>query len=61
MRTKGQTLKTPSREYQKRQAEARLEFLMIEGINSGPATPMTRQDWQTIRKRGLVRLQKKNP
>ncbi|MBV9851334.1 MAG: hypothetical protein JO250_16815 [Armatimonadetes bacterium] len=28
---------------------AHLEQLLLEGIRSGPATPMTAQDWQDIR------------
>jgi len=28
---------------------AHLETLVLEGINSGPATPMTSDDWATIR------------
>ncbi len=33
-----------------------LEALLLEGINSGPATPMTRQDWDDIKTRGLARI-----
>lgn len=59
MRTKRQPSKAPRRANQKHQAEARLEALLMEGINSGPATLMTKQDWQTIKQRSLARLQKK--
>ena len=31
-----------------------LEKLLLEGINGGPATPMTRQDWDDIKTRGLA-------
>jgi antitoxin ParD1/3/4 len=37
------------REDRKRQAEARLEALLLEGLDSGPATPMTAEDWREIR------------
>lgn len=34
----------------------RVEQLLLEGVNSGPATPMTAQDWENIRREGLARL-----
>ena len=34
---------------QKQRAQEKLEQLLLEGINSGPATPMTKQDWIDIR------------
>jgi antitoxin ParD1/3/4 len=37
------------REDRKRRAEERLDELLMEGINSGPAEPMTEQDWADIR------------
>jgi antitoxin ParD1/3/4 len=37
------------REDMKRQAEERLDALLLEGINSGPAEPMTQEDWAYIR------------
>lgn len=33
----------------KRQAKERLETMLIEGLESGPAEPMTAQDWEEIR------------
>lgn len=33
---------------QKRKANERLESLLLEGLQSGNATPMTEQDWQDI-------------
>lgn len=33
---------------QKRKANERLESLLLEGLQSGSATPMTEQDWQDI-------------
>lgn len=50
---------------QKRKAMERLEALVLEGLNSGPSTPMTRKDWERIRKEGLARAKarrrKKSP
>jgi antitoxin ParD1/3/4 len=34
---------------QERQAIALLEAEFLKGLESGPATPMTKQDWQDIR------------
>jgi antitoxin ParD1/3/4 len=36
----------------------KIEDLVLEGLNSGPATPMTKQDWAAIRREGLARLAK---
>jgi antitoxin ParD1/3/4 len=32
----------------KRHSQEQLEALLLDGINSGPATEMTRQDWDSI-------------
>ena len=37
------------REAQKRKGQEKLEALLLEGLDSGPSTPMTPQDWQDIR------------
>jgi antitoxin ParD1/3/4 len=37
------------RETQMRQAKRELEAKLREGIESGPATPMTTEDWDSIR------------
>jgi antitoxin ParD1/3/4 len=34
---------------QERQAQERLERLLLEGLDSGPATPMTEGDWADLR------------
>lgn len=34
---------------QKRQANERLEALLLEGLGSGTATPMSDKDWQEVR------------
>jgi len=44
------------REDQKREADRRLEDLLLEGLDSGPATPMTDRDWQEIRSTVRTRL-----
>ena len=41
------------RDVQARQAEReRLDTLLIEGLDSGPATPFTKNDWEHIRQEG---------
>lgn len=40
--------------------KTRLEALALEGINSGPATPMTGEDWDTIRAAVRHNLSKRN-
>ena len=37
-------------------ARARLEELIVEGLESGPATEMTTEDWEDIRREGLARI-----
>jgi antitoxin ParD1/3/4 len=37
------------REDKKRKAQEQLEELLLAGLNSGEATPMTEQDWTDIR------------
>lgn len=48
---------------QKRRAEEKLEQLLLEGLNSGPATPLTKADLdevrRTVRKR-IAERQKKS-
>ena len=36
----------------------RVEELLLEGVNSGPATPLTAQDWKDIEREGMARLAK---
>jgi antitoxin ParD1/3/4 len=41
------------RDVQERQAEReRLDAFLIEGLDSGPATPLTKKDWERIRREG---------
>jgi len=44
------------REEQKRQAQEKLEGMLLEGLDSGPMTPMTRKDWDDVRREGRKRL-----
>ena len=37
-----------------------IEALLIEGLDSGPATPMTPEDWSALRQRVEGRLAKRN-
>jgi antitoxin ParD1/3/4 len=43
-------LKALVREEQMRRAQERLEELLLEGLESGPATPMTAEDWDEMRR-----------
>jgi antitoxin ParD1/3/4 len=43
----------------RRRAEAYLIQLVKEADDSGPATPMTKEDWQRIREEGLKRIRQK--
>ena len=44
---------------QERQAQERLEGLLLEGIQSGAATPLTKQDWSELRAEVAERLKKR--
>jgi antitoxin ParD1/3/4 len=33
--------------------QGRVEALLIDGMDSGPSTPMTREDWDAIEREGL--------
>ena len=41
------------RDDEKRKTQEKLEALLVEGIQSGEATEMTRQDWSAIRTEAL--------
>lgn len=49
--TASEYLRELIREAKKKAAEDRLEELILEGINSGPATPMTKEDWAELRRK----------
>jgi len=54
--TVSEYLRTVIRDLQKRQAKQALEAKLHEAILSGPAEPMTREDWDTIEREGLDRI-----
>jgi len=39
-----------------RQLRDSIDEKLVEGLNSGPATEMTKKDWERIRREGLKRL-----
>lgn len=47
------------REYLKERQERRLEKLIVEGLESGEATPFTADDFSAIRERGVRRIKEK--
>ena len=44
---------------QERQAQERLEALLLEGVQSGTASPLTKQDWAELRTEVAERLEKR--
>ncbi|CAD0229261.1 conserved hypothetical protein [Planktothrix agardhii] len=48
------------RQDQKRKEEARLETLLLEGLDSGEVTPMTAENWSDIRQAVRERVAKNN-
>jgi antitoxin ParD1/3/4 len=49
------------REAQKRRAKQELEVKLREALLSGPASPMTREDWDSIEGEALARINAKQP
>jgi antitoxin ParD1/3/4 len=49
------------REAQRRQAKQALEGKFREAIESGPATPMTREDWDSIEREATDRWASEQP
>lgn len=47
------------REERDRQVRQQIDAALIEGLESGPSTPMTRKDWDDIRLEGRRRLAKR--
>ena len=47
------------RDAQKRETQQRLEALLLEGLDSGEATPMTDDDWAEIRRTVKKRLSRR--
>jgi antitoxin ParD1/3/4 len=44
------------RDAEKRDARERIEALLLEGLRSGPATEMTKRDWEDILREGMKRV-----
>ena len=44
---------------QERQAQQRLEQMLLEGVKSGKASPLTKQDWAELRTEVAERLEKR--
>ena len=47
------------RNYLRERQERKLETLLLEGLESGKATPLTKKDFQEIKRRGLERIKNK--
>ena len=47
------------REDQKRGARERLEAMLVEGLEGGNPTPLTKKDWNEIRSQVKRRIQRK--
>ena len=43
----------------KRKSQEEIEQRLLEALESGPATPMTKEDWDAIKQRGLERIRQK--
>ena len=52
----GEYLRCLIREAQKRQAKQALEAKLHEALESGPATPMTKENWAGLRQEALEGL-----
>ncbi len=57
----GEYLHALIREQQKRRAREELEAKLLEGIQSGEATPMTPEDWKDLKQEALARLANREP
>jgi antitoxin ParD1/3/4 len=44
------------RQDEKRKAQEKLEAMLLEGVRSGDATPMTKEDWKEIREEAMERI-----
>ena len=47
------------RNYLRQREERRLEILLLEGLESGNPTPLTKDDFEAIKRRGIERLKNK--
>jgi len=47
------------RNYLKERQEKKMDALLIEGLNSGESTPLTKEDFERIKERGMKRLRER--
>ena len=47
------------RDYLKERQARKLEALILEGINSGDSTALTKEDFEKIKERGIKRVQQR--
>ncbi len=59
--TVSEYLRSVIREVQKRQAREALEGKLGEGLESGPAAPLTPTEWDAIVREGLERAASRRP
>jgi antitoxin ParD1/3/4 len=59
--TAGEYLCSVIRDVQKRHAKRALETKLREALESGPAEPMTREDWDELERDALERLCRDRP
>jgi antitoxin ParD1/3/4 len=45
------------RDDEKRKAQEKVEALLVEGIQSGKPTGMTRQDWEDVRRQAMKQFE----
>ena len=57
--TASEYLRELIRRDQERQAQGRLEALLLEGVKSGTASSLTKQDWTELRTEVAERLEKR--
>jgi antitoxin ParD1/3/4 len=43
----------------RRRSQEEIEQRLLEALESGPATPMTKEDWEGIKQRGAERIRQK--
>ena len=58
--TPSEYIRTLIRRDKEHQAQQELEALLLKGLRSGPAQPLTEQDWAAIRKTAHQRLAEKH-
>jgi antitoxin ParD1/3/4 len=46
-------------EAKRRKSQEEIEQRLLEALESGPATPMTKEDWEGIKQRGIERIRQK--